>query len=231
VALAAPKRAALLLVCVCVCVCVTLQVGNPEADPPLRPDGKLAVGAAVGQGQLCVTRSHPSQPRPYTGVVSIVSGEVAEDLANYLVRCRADKGWRAAALQWLRGGTRGGVGFLRLHWPRLTCCMHAARTTARPPAAAACTAAPCCLLQAESEQTNSALALGVCIGRDLQVKSAGGYLVQVCARVCVCACKGGGVTAALAVAGRAGRAGRAGCAGQHLARMRCAACRALLARH
>lgn len=34
-------------------------------------------------------------------------------------------------------------------------------------------------LQAESEQTNSALALGVCIDRQLQVKSAGGYLVQV----------------------------------------------------
>jgi redox-regulated HSP33 family molecular chaperone len=35
------------------------------------------------------------------------------------------------------------------------------------------------VMQAESEQTNSALALGVCIGRDLRVKSAGGYLVQV----------------------------------------------------
>lgn len=61
------------------------KVGNAAADPPLRPDGKLAVGAAVGQGQLCVTRSHPGQPRPYTGVVNIVSGEVAEDLATYLV--------------------------------------------------------------------------------------------------------------------------------------------------
>lgn len=36
-------------------------------------------------GQLCVTRTHPGQPRPYTGVVNIVSGEVAEDLATYLV--------------------------------------------------------------------------------------------------------------------------------------------------
>lgn len=32
-----------------------------------------------------MTRSHPGQPRPYTGVVNIVSGEVAEDLATYLV--------------------------------------------------------------------------------------------------------------------------------------------------
>lgn len=43
------------------------RVGNSKADPPLRPDGKLAVGDAVGSGVLSVVRSHPLQPQPYTG--------------------------------------------------------------------------------------------------------------------------------------------------------------------
>ncbi|GLC33131.1 hypothetical protein PLESTB_000367000 [Pleodorina starrii] len=92
------------------------KINNPAADPPLRPDGKLNVGAAVGKGVLAVVRSHPLEPQPYTGMVPIVSGEVAEDLANYLV---------------------------------------------------------------DSEQTNSALGLGVSLDRDCNVKSAGGWLVQI----------------------------------------------------
>lgn len=91
-------------------------IANPLADPPLRPDGKLDVGAAVGKGVLAVVRSHPADKQPYTGLVPIVSGEIAEDLANYLV---------------------------------------------------------------DSEQTNSALGLGVSLDRDCNVKSAGGWLVQI----------------------------------------------------
>jgi hypothetical protein len=55
------------------------KVGNPAADPPLRPDGKLNVGAAVGRGVLAVVRSLPYTARgyetPYTGMVPIHSGE------------------------------------------------------------------------------------------------------------------------------------------------------------
>ena len=92
------------------------MVANPKADPPLRPDGKLNVGAAVGLGVLTVSRAHPDWKAPFTGMVPIVSGEIAEDIAVYLQ---------------------------------------------------------------ESEQVNSAVAVGVSIDRELNVRSAGGYMVQV----------------------------------------------------
>ena len=91
-------------------------MANPAADPPLRPDGKLNVGEAVGRGVLAVVRSHPQNERPYQGMIPIATGEVAEDLARYL---------------------------------------------------------------ADSEQTNSALALGVSINRDASIRAAGGFLIQV----------------------------------------------------
>lgn len=64
---------------------VRASVGDASADPPLRPDGKLNVGAAVGKvGVLSVVRSHPALKEPYTGVVPLESGEIAEDIAAYL---------------------------------------------------------------------------------------------------------------------------------------------------
>lgn len=92
------------------------KVSNPAANPPLRSDGKLNVGKAVGRGMLAVVRSLPMSTEPYTGITKITSGEVAEDLAQYLL---------------------------------------------------------------DSEQTQSAIALGVSINQDLGVEAAGGYLIQV----------------------------------------------------
>lgn len=75
----------------------------------------LDVGTALGAGTLAVVRSHPAWREPYTGVVALDTGEVAQDIARYLL---------------------------------------------------------------ESEQTPSALALGVLLSRDGEVTAAGGFLVQ-----------------------------------------------------
>lgn len=56
---------------------------NPQAEAPLRSDGKLDVGGLIGQGELKVMRSL-SNGEIYNSSTRLVSGEVAEDLAHYL---------------------------------------------------------------------------------------------------------------------------------------------------
>ena len=90
-------------------------VGNPTLDLPLKQNGKLDVGMAVGkEGFLYVIRDMGLK-EPYIGVTPLVSGEIAEDFTKYF---------------------------------------------------------------AESEQTPSAIALGVLVDKD-GVKKAGGYFLTL----------------------------------------------------
>ncbi len=61
-------------------------VRNPKLDLPLRTNGKLDVGGAVGKGDFEVIRSLAPDGEMYTGSVSLVSGEIAEDAAMYLAQ-------------------------------------------------------------------------------------------------------------------------------------------------
>lgn len=91
-------------------------VGEPRVVLPPKADGSLDVGAAVGRGILAVVRNAPHYKRPFTGLTAIVTGEVGDEIAEYL---------------------------------------------------------------ASSEQTPSALGVGVGVGADGRVASASGFLVQV----------------------------------------------------
>ncbi|MDD6596782.1 Hsp33 family molecular chaperone HslO [Anaerovibrio sp.] len=58
-------------------------VADPHVELPLNDKGKLDVGGGVGQGLVTVTR-FTGLREPMRGSSEIVTGEIAEDLTNYL---------------------------------------------------------------------------------------------------------------------------------------------------
>lgn len=59
-------------------------VEHPDVELPPNPKGKLDVGGAVGKGYLYVVRD-VGYGYPYSSTVELVSGEIGEDIAHYLI--------------------------------------------------------------------------------------------------------------------------------------------------
>ena len=73
------------LVCVGDSESVRGSVENPKVELPLRQDGKLSVGMAVGtNGRMSVVKDLGLKS-PYIGQVALQSGEIAEDFAHYFL--------------------------------------------------------------------------------------------------------------------------------------------------
>lgn len=58
-------------------------VANPQVEVPLREDGKLNVGEAVGNDGFLYVIKDIGLREPYIGMSKLVSGEIAEDFVNY----------------------------------------------------------------------------------------------------------------------------------------------------
>ena len=60
-------------------------IQNPMANPPKKPNGKLDVGAAIGNGSISFIKS-VGAIEPQVGTIELVSGEIAEDIATYFAK-------------------------------------------------------------------------------------------------------------------------------------------------
>jgi len=60
-------------------------IQNPDANPPKKPNGKLDVGSAVGEGTISFIKSVGAN-EPQIGTIELVSGEIAEDIATYFAK-------------------------------------------------------------------------------------------------------------------------------------------------
>lgn len=87
-------------------------VANPIVDIPLNEDGKLDVGGAVGyEGYINVIKDIGLK-EPYIGISPLVSGEIAEDFANYFVNSEQRQSAVALGVLVDKNGVRASGGYL-----------------------------------------------------------------------------------------------------------------------
>ena len=95
-------------------------VAEPHVDLPLNEFGKLDVGGAVGyEGYINVIKDIGLKD-PYIGISPLVSGEIAEDFANYFVNSEQRQSAVALGVLVDKNGVKSAGGYLITPMPDAT---------------------------------------------------------------------------------------------------------------
>ena len=94
-------------------------VDNPAVELPTRIDGHLNVGAGVGKGYLTVVKDLGLK-EPYVGRCELVTGEIAEDFAKYLLISEGVRSAVALGVQVTKDGCVAAGGIIAEALPGMT---------------------------------------------------------------------------------------------------------------
>lgn len=87
-------------------------VSNPHVDLPLNDMGKLDVGSAVGEEGYINIIKDIGLKEPYVGISPLVSGEIAEDFANYFMNSEQRESAVALGVLVDKNGVKSSGGYL-----------------------------------------------------------------------------------------------------------------------
>ena len=95
-------------------------VANPYVDLPLKDNGKLDVGSAVGSDGFIYVIKDIGLKEPYIGMSKITTGEIAEDFANYYYTSEQKNTAVALGVLVNKDGVKRAGGFIVSSMPDAT---------------------------------------------------------------------------------------------------------------
>lgn len=95
-------------------------VTEPKVDVPLKQNGKLDVSAAVGNEGFIYVIKDIGLKEPYVGMSKLVSGEIAEDFANYFYISEQKNTAVALGVLVDKDGVRASGGYIVTAMPDAT---------------------------------------------------------------------------------------------------------------
>lgn len=95
-------------------------VQNGNVDLPLKTDGKLDVGTAVGKNGMLYIIKDIGLKEPYIGLTPLISGEIAEDFAEYYAKSEQTPAAIALGVLVNKDGVKSAGGYMITLMPDAT---------------------------------------------------------------------------------------------------------------